>query len=407
MSDSSLTFAFEQNSSPMPLSERAALLENPGFGRVFTDHMVTIRWKEGQGWHDARVHPRRPLQMDPASAVLHYAQEIFEGLKAYRTEDGGASMFRPDMNAKRFRDSAERLAMPLLPEELFVESCSELVKVDRDWIPESEGGSLYLRPFMIASSVFLGVRPADEYLYMVIASSVGAYFKGGAPSVTLWVSDHYNRAGPGGTGAAKCGGNYAASLLPQKEAIAEGCDQVIFLDTVENRWIEELGGMNAFFVMDDGTLITPPLTGTILPGITRDSLLTLARDKGMTVREERYSIDQWEADAKSGREDQSAEPDGNTTDCWPPHPMQRDVLESVFHFVDGSTKERCKHSGAKADEGASGEHACAHEQVVLARRKNRTETQKMPASRSRYRARQGDRDHAARLPLKEEQLDGQ
>ena len=299
--ESVCTFAFEPNASPLPLSERAALLENPGFGRVFTDHMVTIRWKEGQGWHNARVHPRRPLQMDPASAVLHYAQEIFEGLKAYRTEDGGASMFRPDMNAKRFQQSAERLAMPQLPEDLFVRSCEELVKIDRDWIPETEGGSLYLRPFMIASSVFLGVRPADEYLYMVIASSVGAYFKGGAPSVTLWVSDHYNRAGPGGTGAAKCGGNYAASLLPQKEAIAEGCDQVIFLDTAEKKWIEELGGMNVFFVMDDGSMITPPLGGTILPGITRDSLLTLARDQGLVVREERYGIDQWEADARSGR----------------------------------------------------------------------------------------------------------
>jgi len=300
-SDSSLTFAFEQSASPMPVSERATLLENPGFGRVFTDHMVTIRYTEGKGWHDARVHPRRPLEMDPASAVLHYAQEIFEGLKAYRTADGGASMFRADMNAKRFRASAERLAMAPLPEELFLESCRQLVKVDRDWIPTSEGGALYLRPFMIASSVFLGVRPADEYLYMVIASSVGAYFKGGAPSVTLWVSDHFNRAGPGGTGAAKCGGNYAASLLPQKEAIAEGCDQVIFLDTVDKKWIEELGGMNVFFVMDDGSMITPPLGGTILPGITRDSLLTLAHDRGLIVREERYGIDQWEADARSGK----------------------------------------------------------------------------------------------------------
>jgi branched-chain amino acid aminotransferase len=300
-SDSNLTFAFEQSAAPLPLNERARLLEDPGFGRVFTDHMVTIRYKEGQGWHDPKVHQRRPLEMDPASAVLHYAQEIFEGLKAYRTKDGGASLFRADANARRFRTSAERLAMAPLPEDLFLESCRQLVKADRDWIPESEGSALYLRPFMIASSVFLGVRPADEYLYIVIASSVGSYFKGGAPSVTLWVSDHFNRAGPGGTGAAKCGGNYAASLLPQKEAIAEGCDQVIFLDTVEKKWIEELGGMNVFFVMDDGSMITPPLGDTILPGITRDSLLTLARDRGISLREERYSIDQWQADARSGR----------------------------------------------------------------------------------------------------------
>ena len=301
VSDSSLTFEIEPHPSPVAPAERAALIADPGFGRVFTDHMVTIRYTEGRGWHDARVHPRRPLQMDPASAVLHYAQEIFEGLKAYRTPDGGASLFRPDANARRFRESAERMAMAPLPDDLFLESCRQLVRIDRDWIPAGDGASLYLRPFMIASSVFLGVKPADEYLYMVIASSVGAYFKGGAPSVTLWVSERYNRAGPGGTGAAKCGGNYAASLLPQKEAIAEGCDQVIFLDTVEHRWIEELGGMNVFFVMDDGSVVTPPLGGTILPGITRNALLTLMQDEGIAVREEPYSIDQWQADAASGR----------------------------------------------------------------------------------------------------------
>jgi branched-chain amino acid aminotransferase len=191
--------------------------------------------------------------------------------------------------------------MAQLPEELFLESIRELVSIDRDWIPEIEGGSLYLRPFMFASETFLGVKPSNEYLYIVIASPAGAYFKGGAPAVTLWVSDDYSRAGPGGTGAAKCGGNYAASLLPQSQAIAEGCDQVVFLDAAEHRWIEELGGMNVFFAFEDGTLLTPPLSGTILPGVTRDSILTLANDLGIRVREERYSIDQWEADAKSGR----------------------------------------------------------------------------------------------------------
>ncbi|WP_174273790.1 branched-chain amino acid aminotransferase [Sphingomonas bacterium] len=294
-------FTIEQHSGPIAADERAARLANPGFGKVFTDHMVTIRYAEGRGWHDARVTARAPLLLDPATAVLHYAQEIFEGLKAYRTPEGGAALFRAEMNARRFIDSAERLAMAPLPEELFLESIRQLVRVDRDWIPDAEGGALYLRPFMIASEVFLGVKPSAEYLYIVIASSVGAYFKGGAPSVTLWISEDFTRAAPGGTGAAKCGGNYAASLQAQSEAIREGCDQVVFLDAVERRWIEELGGMNTFFVFEDGSLQTPPLGGTILPGVTRDSLLTLARDSGMTVREEPYAIDQWQADATSGR----------------------------------------------------------------------------------------------------------
>ena len=199
------------------------------------------------------------------------------------------------------RKSAERLAMPQLPEELFVESCRALVSAERDWIPTSEGGSLYLRPFMIASETFLGVKPSSDYIYMVIASSVGAYFKGGAPAVSIWASETYTRAAPGGTGAAKCGGNYAASLIAQAEAIKQGCDQVVFLDAVERRYIEELGGMNVFFVFDDGSIATPPLSDTILAGITRDSLIALARDRGITVREEKYALDQWRADAASGR----------------------------------------------------------------------------------------------------------
>lgn len=301
MTMSSPAFAIEPHSTPVIASERSALLENPGFGRVFTDHMAMVRWSVEKGWHDAQIGPRRPIQMDPASSVLHYAQEIFEGLKAYRTDDGGATLFRPAANAQRFRDSARRMAMPELPDDLFLGSIRELVKIDREWIPSIEGGSLYLRPFMIASEVFLGVKPSAEYLYMVIASPAGAYFKGGAPSITVWISDQYTRAAPGGTGAAKCGGNYAASLPAQAEAIAQGCDQVVFLDAVERRYVDELGGMNTFFVFDDGSVSTPPLTGTILPGITRDSILTLARDEGMVVREEPYAIDQWEADARSGR----------------------------------------------------------------------------------------------------------
>ena len=294
-------FARETHPAPVAASARDGMLADPGFGRVFTDHMAIVRYVDGQGWHDARIAPRGPIAMDPATAVLHYAQEIFEGLKAYRLPDGGAALFRPEMNARRFNESAARLAMPELPEELFLGSLEALIAADRDWIPQAEGGALYLRPFMFASEVFLGVKPSSEYLYIVIASSVGAYFKSGAPAVSLWVSEDYTRAAPGGTGAAKCGGNYAGSLVAQAEAIRHGCDQVVFLDAAEKRWVEELGGMNIFFVMDDGSLLTPPLGGTILPGITRDSILALAADLGLSVREERYAFDQWRADAESGR----------------------------------------------------------------------------------------------------------
>jgi branched-chain amino acid aminotransferase len=239
--------------------------------------------------------------MDPATAVLHYAQEIFEGLKAYRVGDGGITMFRPDANARRFRTSAHRLAMAELPEQVFLDSLHALISIDRDWVPDDPEGSLYLRPFQYASEVFLGVKPSSEYLYVLIASPVGPYFKGGVAPVSVWVSHEYTRAAPGGTGAAKCGGNYAASLLPQAEAIENGCDQVVFLDAVERRWVDELGGMNVFYVFDDGSLATPPLSGSILGGITRDSLLTMAGELNLTVREEPYSYEQWRADATSGR----------------------------------------------------------------------------------------------------------
>lgn len=296
----SLEFALEPHAAPLTASERTARIADPGFGRVFTDHMATIRYHEGKGWHDAKITARVPLTIDPATAVLHYAQEIFEGMKAYAHPDGSVALFRPQENARRFQSSARRMAMPELPEALFVESCRRLVETERDWIPAIEGGALYLRPFMIASEVFLGVKPASEYLYAVLASSVGAYWKGGTRAISLWVSHDYTRAAPGGTGAAKCGGNYATSLVAQAEATRRGYDQVVFLDAVERRWVEELGGMNIFFVMADGSLVTPPLTGTILPGITRASIVQLARDEGMTVREELYSIEQWRADAQSG-----------------------------------------------------------------------------------------------------------
>ncbi len=296
-----ILFAHEPNAHPVSAEVRAAVLKDPGFGRAFTDHMVMIRYQEGRGWFDARVTARAPLSLDPASAVLHYAQEIFEGLKAYRLDDGTMALFRPEANARRFNASARRLAMPELPEETFVDACKFLVKADQNWFPELEGGSLYLRPFMIANEVFLGVKPSSEYLFMVIAAASGSYFKGGASAVSLFVSDDYTRAAPGGTGAAKCGGNYAASLVPIAQAMKGGHDQVVFLDAVERRWIEELGGMNVFFVFADGSIQTPPISDTILEGITRSSLLALARAEGWTVREQRYAIDEWRADAASGK----------------------------------------------------------------------------------------------------------
>jgi branched-chain amino acid aminotransferase len=294
-----LDFEIRPNPQPVAAAERDALLVDPGFGRVFTDHMVTIRYADGKGWYDARVEARAPIPMDPATAVLHYAQEIFEGLKAYRSGDGVA-MFRPEANAARFVSSARRMAMPALPEAVFVESLHRLIGIDRDWIPTAAEGSLYLRPFMYASEVFLGVRPAAEYLYVVIASPVGSYFSGGVKPVTVWVSADYTRAAPGGTGAAKAGGNYAASLVAQAEAIEHGCEQVVFLDAVERKYVDELGGMNVFLVYDDGTIATPSL-GTILPGITRDSIIRLARDAGHDVVERPVSFEEWKADAASGR----------------------------------------------------------------------------------------------------------
>lgn len=296
-----LALAHLPHPAPVPDAEREARIADPGFGKIFTDHMISIRYTAGTGWHDATIGPRGPLTLDPATAVLHYAQEIFEGLKGYKLADGGMALFRPDANAKRFNASAKRMAMPELPEKLFIESCKALVETDKAWFPILDGGSLYLRPFMIATEAFLGVRPASEYLFMVIAAASGNYFKSGAPAVSLWVSEHYNRAGPGGTGAAKCGGNYAASLVPLAEAMRDGHDQVVFLDAREKRWIEELGGMNVFFVFDDGSIQTPPLSDTILHGVTRDCLIALAREEGLTAREEPYAIDQWRADAESGR----------------------------------------------------------------------------------------------------------
>ncbi|MBD2841390.1 branched-chain amino acid aminotransferase [Erythrobacter rubeus] len=287
--------------SPTPDAAREAAIADPGFGTVFTDHMVTIDYDEAKGgWQTPVIGPREAIPMDPASSVLHYAQEIFEGMKAYAHADGGLALFRPEANAGRFNDSARRMAMPELPEETFLAAVREAVKTDAKWMPPIEGGSLYIRPFMFASEAFLGVRPAKQYKFVLILVSSGNYFKKGVNPVKIWVSQDYVRAAPGGTGAAKTGGNYAASLVPQAEAIAKGCDQVVFLDAIENKWVEELGGMNLFFVRADGSVITPPLTGTILPGITRDSLIAMLREEGLDVREEPYSIAQWREEAESG-----------------------------------------------------------------------------------------------------------
>ena len=298
---SDLTFETKPHPALRSPDERAALMIDPGFGRVFTDHMVVARYTAGRGWHDAELTARAAIPLDPAAAVLHYAQEIFEGLKAYRTGDGGAALFRPEANAKRFAKSAERMAMAPFPEASFVEAMKLMVKADRDWIPDTADGSLYLRPFMIANEAFLGVKPASEYLFLTIACAVGSYFKDPTGTVTVWVSEHFTRAAPGGTGAAKCGGNYAASLAAQAEAARHGCEQVVFLDATGRRTIEELGGMNVFFAFEDGTLLTPPLSDSILPGITRDSVITLAQEAGLTVKETPYTIDAWRADVREGR----------------------------------------------------------------------------------------------------------
>lgn len=295
-----MQFQVERNPRPADDATRTGVLADPAFGRVFTDHMVSVSWSSGRGWHDAGISAYAPLQMDPATVVLHYAQEVFEGLKAYRQADGGVALFRPDRNAARLVRSCRRMALPELPADVFVQACELLVRTDAAWVPDGEGTSLYLRPFVIADEVGLGVRPTDSARFLVIASPAGNYFSGPLRPVSLWLSQEYTRAAPGGTGEAKAGGNYASSLVAQQEAIRNGCDQVVFLDAVEHRWVEELGGMNLFFVQDDGTLVTPALTGTILEGITRESIITLARDLGMTVEERRVDVDEWRKGASDG-----------------------------------------------------------------------------------------------------------
>lgn len=294
--------AFEVRPNPAPHSdaERTAALGDLKFGTQFTDHMARITWRHGDGWSDRRIEAYGPLSLDPAAAVFHYAQEVFEGLKAYRWADGSVWLFRPQANAERFNRSAHRLALPELPVEDFLGSIEALIAVDHAWVPDTDESSLYLRPFMFASEAFLGVRPAHTIDYLMIASPVGPYFPGGVKPVSIWVAQGYHRAGPGGTGAAKCGGNYAASLLPQMQAYDNGCQQVLFLDAKDGRFLEELGGMNVFVVRRDGTIETPRLTGTILEGITRYSVLTLLEDDNRKVVERDITLDEIRTGVDSG-----------------------------------------------------------------------------------------------------------
>jgi branched-chain amino acid aminotransferase len=286
----SLRFELIPNPAPRTDAEVAAVLADPGFGSRFTDHMAVATWTKAAGWTGGAVRPYGPFQIDPAGAVLHYAQEVFEGLKAYRHADGSIHLFRPEANARRFQTSAARMMLPELPVEDFLEAVVELVRADQCWVPDSAGEkSLYLRPFMFADEVFLGVRAAERVTFSVIASPSGPYFASGVKPVDIWVTDSYARAGVGGTGAAKCGGNYAASLIAQYQGYEHGCSQVLFIEAVEKDRVEELGGMNVFLITADGKLVTPALTGTILDGITRSSILAVAADLGLQPQERRVS----------------------------------------------------------------------------------------------------------------------
>jgi branched-chain amino acid aminotransferase len=295
-----LDISIVPSAHPRSAEQVTEILANPGFGTYFTDHMFTVEWTPDKGWHDARITAYGPLTLDPATAVLHYAQETFEGMKAYRHDDASIWTFRPEENAKRMVRSSHRLAFPVLEPEDFVQAVDALVQVDQRWVPEAGSEkSLYIRPFMIATETFLGVRPSQHVTFMVIASPAGAYFKGGIKPLTLWLTEEYTRAGRGGMGAAKTGGNYASSLVAQQEATGQGCDQVVFLDVAEGKYVEELGGMNMYFVFADGHIVTPEI-GTILEGITRSAIIDLAGKAGRQVEERKFSIGEWREGVASG-----------------------------------------------------------------------------------------------------------
>ncbi len=269
-----------------------------GFGHIFTDHMFIMNYTEGKGWHDARIEPYHNIELSPAAMVFHYGQEMFEGLKAYRNGDN-AYLFRPDMNAKRANASNERLCIPQIPEEDFVQAVAELVRIDKDWIPTDEGTSLYIRPFVIATDDFLGVAPSKTYMFIVILSPSGAYYESGLAPVGIWIEDEFVRAVKGGMGFAKTGGNYAASLIAQVKAHDGGYSQVLWLDGVERKYIEEVGAMNIFFKIN-GKIVTPMLNGSILPGITRNSVIQVCKSFGYEVEERKISVDELVAAAKDG-----------------------------------------------------------------------------------------------------------
>lgn len=296
-----MEFSVTRNSSPTPAAEREAILANPTFGTHFSDHQVVVVWEKGKGWHSAEVIPYGPIMMDPSSSVLHYGQEIFEGIKAYRHQDGSIWTFRPTANAARLQRSAKRMALPELPEDVFVESLRQLIAVDGAWVPQPENEkTLYFRPFEIAAENFLGVRAANRVEYRLIACPVGPYFTGGLKPVSIWIALDSARAGKHGTGEAKTGGNYAASLLAQQEGYENECSQVMFLDAETATNIEELGGMNLFFVFKDGSVATPSLDGTILRGITRDSVIKLIKDRGLNISERDISLEEIRKAARDG-----------------------------------------------------------------------------------------------------------
>ena len=299
-----LEFSHEANQQPASEERRNEILANPGFGDYFSDHMVTIDW-EGVGyedgtWSNARIAPYGPISLDPAAGIFHYGQSVFEGIKGYRYSDGSVWTFRPYANAARLNRSAYRLSLPALPEEDFVNSLRELVRTDNAWVPSGDGEAFYFRPFMIATEAYLGVRPARKVQFHVIGSPAGNYF--GTPEpVDIWLSTTYSRAGVGGTGNAKCGGNYAASMIAQAEGESHGCKQVIFKDPNRDDAIEELGGMNVFFVFGkQNKIVTPELTGTILEGVTRSSLIQLAKDRGMEVEEGKFTLSEWRDGVANG-----------------------------------------------------------------------------------------------------------
>ncbi|MEY5145033.1 MAG: hypothetical protein RL745_400 [Actinomycetota bacterium] len=297
------TFTITRNPNTADAARIAEVFANPGFARFPSDHMVLIDYSSAAGWHNQRVVPYGPFSLDPATSALHYGQEIFEGMKAYRHDDGSIVCFRPAENAARFARSARRMAMPELPEDLFLGAIEALLSLDAHWVPAGPDASLYLRPFMFATDPFLGVRPSDTYQFCLFAAPAGDYFANGFKPVTVWICEDYVRAVAGGTGEAKCAGNYAASLVAQAQAAAEGCDQVVWLDAVDRKYVEEVGAMNLGFVCgsgDDITIVTPKLTGSLLPGVTRKSLIDVATDLGYKVEERMFSVDEWREGASNG-----------------------------------------------------------------------------------------------------------